>query len=205
MPSLSNIGHFDDISLVEEPAQTYTYDSEGNLRASTSTGNSDETFQYDGADLTKQIAGGYGTYEYEYHNHNMTKATNDNVSVTASYDESGNSTGTKLQKKDGTGVYLQTSATYTPNRAFLTFYIKGTLAEDEHGLRVSYTIRPTYLAVLFSAALFATLLEGLLKLCVGTGNMPYVLIGLTLNLILQGSIAWQEHVCLQRLNRWLTS
>lgn len=46
----------------------------------------------------------------------MTKATNDNVSVTASYDESGNSTGTKLRKKDNTGVYLQTSATYTPNR-----------------------------------------------------------------------------------------
>ncbi len=99
---------------MEEPAQTYTYDSEGNLRATTSTGNSDETFQYDGADLTKQVAGGYGTYEYEYHNHNMTKATNDNVSVTASYDESGNSTGTKLRKKDNTGVYLQTSATYTP-------------------------------------------------------------------------------------------
>ena len=111
-----NAGRFDDISLVEEPAQTYTYDSEGNLRATTSTGNSDETFQYDGADLTKQVAGGYGTYEYEYHNHNMTKATNDNVSVTASYDESGNSTGTKLRKKDNTGVYLQTSATYTPNR-----------------------------------------------------------------------------------------
>lgn len=100
---------------------------------------------------------------------------------------------------------LHTRVARTDNRAFLTFYTKGTLTEDEHGLRVSYTIRPTYLAVLFSAALFATLLEGLLKLCVGTGNMPYALIGLTLNLIFQGSIAWQERVCLQRLNRWLAS
>lgn len=100
---------------------------------------------------------------------------------------------------------LHTRVARTDNRAFLTFYIKGTLTEDEHGLRVSYTIRPTYLAVLLSAALFATLLEGLLKLCVGTGNMPYALIGLTLNLIFQGSIAWQERVCLQHLNRWLAS
>ena len=59
---------------------------------------------------------GYLTQNLLIDSHNMTKATNDNVSVTASYDESGNSTGTKLQKKDGTGVYLQTSATYTPNR-----------------------------------------------------------------------------------------
>ncbi len=96
-----NVGHFDDISLVEEPAQTYTYDDEGNLKATTSTGNSDETFQYDGADLIDQTAGGYGSYHYEYKNHNMIKATNDGVSVTADYDEAGNSTGTKLQRAMG--------------------------------------------------------------------------------------------------------
>ena len=111
-----NVGHFDDISLVEEPAQTYTYDDEGNLKATTSTGNSDETFQYDGADLIDQTAGGYGSYHYEYKNHNMIKATNDGVSVTADYDEAGNSTGTKLQKSDGTGLYLQTHATYTAEK-----------------------------------------------------------------------------------------
>ena len=46
----------------------------------------------------------------------MIKATNDNVSVTATYDDAGNSTGTRLQKSDKTGVYLQTSATYTANQ-----------------------------------------------------------------------------------------
>ncbi|MFR8334842.1 MAG: hypothetical protein ACLU9S_22820 [Oscillospiraceae bacterium] len=50
-------------SLWCEPAQTYTLRQRGNLRATTSIGRqqSDETFQYDGADLTKQVAGGYGT------------------------------------------------------------------------------------------------------------------------------------------------
>ena len=46
----------------------------------------------------------------------MTKATNDNVSVTATYDGAGNSTGTRLQKSGKAGVYLQTSATYTANQ-----------------------------------------------------------------------------------------
>ena len=112
-----NVGHFDDISLVEEPAQTYTYDEKGNLKATTSTGNSDENFKYNGADLIKQTAGGYGSYTYDYDSaHNMTKATNDNVSVTATYDGAGNSTGTRLQKSGKAGVYLQTSATYTANQ-----------------------------------------------------------------------------------------
>ena len=56
-------------------------------------------------------------YTYDYDSaHNMIKATNDNVSVTATYDDAGNSTGTRLQKSDKTGVYLQTSATYTANQ-----------------------------------------------------------------------------------------
>ena len=102
---------------MEEPVQTYSYDAEGNLKAATSTGNSDADYSYDGADLTKQVAGGYGTYTYEYDDaHNMTKATNDGVSVTATYDAAGNSTGTKLQKSSGTGVFLKTSSTQTANK-----------------------------------------------------------------------------------------
>ena len=46
----------------------------------------------------------------------MTKATNDGVSVTATYDAAGNSTGTKLQKSSGTGVFLKTSSTQTANK-----------------------------------------------------------------------------------------
>ncbi len=113
----ANVCLFDEIALTEEPVQTYTYDEEGNLKAATSTKNSDSAYTYDGADLTKQIAGGYGTYTYDYDSHhNMTKATNDGVSVSATYDEAGNSTGTKLQKSDGTGSYLQTSAAYTADQ-----------------------------------------------------------------------------------------
>ena len=112
-----NDAYFDNISLVEEPVQTYSYDAEGNLKAATSTGNSDADYSYDGADLTKQVAGGYGTYTYEYDDaHNMTKATNDGVSVTATYDAAGNSTGTKLQKSSGTGVFLKTSSTQTADK-----------------------------------------------------------------------------------------
>ena len=46
--------------------------------------------------------------------------------------------------------------------------------------------------------------DGFVKLCTGVENAPYVLIGLILNLVFQGSIAWQEHICLQRFYNWLT-
>lgn len=92
----------------------------------------------------------------------------------------------------------------TANRAFLTLYMKGTLVECEHGVKVSYAIRPTYLAILFSAVLFVTLLEGFLKLCINKGDILYLLIGLIINLVFHGSIIWQEHICLQRFESWLT-
>ena len=102
------------------------------------------------------------------------------------------------------GFQMHMCVAQTANRAFLTLCIKGTLAECDHGLRVSCTIRPTYLAILCGGVLCATLLDGFFKLCAGVENAPYVLIGLILNLVFQGSIAWQEHICLQRFYNWLT-
>ena len=91
------------------------------------------------------------------------------------------------------GFQMHMCVAQTANRAFLTLCIKGTLAECDHGLRVSCC-----------RVLCATLLDGFFKLCAGVENAPYVLIGLILNLVFQGSIAWQEHICLQRFYNWLT-
>ena len=103
------------------------------------------------------------------------------------------------------GFQIHVCVARASNRAFFTLCMKGTLTECNRGLRVSCTIRPTYLTMLFCGALCATLLEGFFRLCAGARNTPYVLIGLVLNLVFQGSIVWQERICLQRFINWLTT
>lgn len=110
-----NEARFDNISLVEEPAQTYTYDENGNLKSVTSTGNGTDSYTYSGADLTKEVAGGYGTYTYTYDSaHNMTSAVNGDIKMTADYDAAGNATGTQIKNKNNSNsLFLKTSSTAT--------------------------------------------------------------------------------------------
>lgn len=110
-----NNARFDNISLVEEPAQTYAYDENGNLKSVTSTGNGTDSYTYSGADLTKEVAGGYGTYTYTYDSaHNMTSATNGDIKMTATYDAAGNANGTELKNKSSSNsLFLKTSSTFT--------------------------------------------------------------------------------------------
>lgn len=108
-----NTAWFDQITLTEEPAQTYTYDDDGKLKVVTSSSQSDENYTYNGPDLTKFVSSGLGSFDFTYDSaHNMTKATNDGVNLTAQYDGAGNITQTKLQKGTS-GIYLQSSATYS--------------------------------------------------------------------------------------------
>lgn len=108
-----NTAWFDQITLTEEPAQTYTYDDDGKLKVATSSSQSDENYTYNGPDLTKFVSSGLGSFDFTYDSsHNMTKATNDGTNLTAQYDGAGNITQTKLQKGTS-GIYLQSSATYS--------------------------------------------------------------------------------------------
>ena len=111
-----NTAWFDQVSLTEEPAQTYTYDSNGKLKTVTTSAQSTDTYTYSGPNLTKLVSASSGTFNYTYDSsHNMTKATNDGVNLTAAYDPAGNNTSAKLQKGTS-GVYMQSSAAYTSNK-----------------------------------------------------------------------------------------
>ncbi len=128
-----NTAWFDQVSLTEEPAQTYTYDSNGKLKTVTTSAQSTDTYTYSGPDLTKLVSASSGTFTYTYDSsHNMTKATNDGVNLTAVYDTAGNNTSAKLQKGTS-GIYMQSSATYTADKnhpASVT---------DVNGITTSYT------------------------------------------------------------------
>ncbi len=109
---------FDNISLRQEPCNTYTYDSEGNLTAVNAAG-SDSSFTYSaGNRLTKSQTKANGTYTYKYensnNNHLVTKITNDNVSMNITYDQYGNSTGTTLSSDSNASAgKIVTSAAYS--------------------------------------------------------------------------------------------
>ena len=113
---------FDDFSLRLEPVQTYQYDSNGNLIRTTQTENAPESYTYSGADLTKYISGGNGTFTYTYDSkHNLTSATNNTVKMTLTNNAQGLTTSVTLADKTGSlGKTLQSSAGYSSDFRFQT-------------------------------------------------------------------------------------
>ena len=114
----ANTAFFDDISLIEEVAQTMKYDTEGNLVSVTTTGLKDETSSYKNGNLIKTVTGGYGTYTYEYDSkHNLTSVTDGHVTQNMTYSAQGNVTNTKLTPKNNpsNGPTMTSSARYDAN------------------------------------------------------------------------------------------
>ncbi|MGI6014423.1 MAG: hypothetical protein ACOX7K_09140 [Oscillospiraceae bacterium] len=114
-----NAAYFDNISLVKEPAQTYTYDEKGNLTAVNQKDNK-ASFTYDSntANLLSSGTAGSGTYEYKYEDtrnkHNVTKVINDTVEMGIAYTDAGETSSTVLRKKDSTTTpEISTSSSYS--------------------------------------------------------------------------------------------
>lgn len=115
-----NTAYFTNFSLTCEDAQSYKYNSDGELVSVTSSENETQTYSYSGADLISQVTGGNGTFSYEYDNkHNVTKATNDGLSMSVNYDGKGNATGTTLSGT-GTSSTISSSASYDTNGNLVT-------------------------------------------------------------------------------------
>ena len=103
---------FDNLSLTREEAQTYTYNSNGDLISVTQPGTATPTYTYSGADLVSQVTRGSGTVNYSYDSHhNVTGVSNDGLSMAVSYDSRGNTTDTTLTGT-GTSLQISSSATY---------------------------------------------------------------------------------------------
>ena len=125
-----NTAYFDDISFTIEPAQTYAYDDNGNLKSATDIYGQNETLQYttNGVDLNQYTSVNNGTYTYEYHyvgsvnTHDVEKVirTVNNITQTLTYDYDvyGNVISNTLEAS-GTTEQFYSSATYTDNGNFL--------------------------------------------------------------------------------------
>ena len=107
-----NTAYFDNVSLTRELVQTYSYDTAGNLTKVGTSDKDDQTYTYQGANLT-QMVGGDGTYTYEYDSkNNMVKAKNGNLAMSIVYNGAGNATSSKLAASSG-GVTLNSGASYS--------------------------------------------------------------------------------------------
>ncbi len=109
----ANVAYFDDISLIRESAQAYTYDEDGNVIAVNKTNTDEISSVYENGDLLSSTGGANGNYTYTYDDyHNVKTAKNGNVTMSMTYDTYGNATSTKLTG-DSSSLFMSTQATYT--------------------------------------------------------------------------------------------
>ena len=114
----SGTARFDNLSLRQEPVQTYSYNADGNVTAATQTGTGTEKAGYTGTDLTSYTAANGAKYTYTYNAaHDVTSASVAGIKSTTTYNEAGNVTGSKLTSTDNNEQkYLESGAVATPDR-----------------------------------------------------------------------------------------
>ena len=142
----ANAAYFKNVTLTREDAQSYKYDSNGNLISVSTPGNKEQAYTYSGADLMQQVTKGNGTFNYTYDNrHNVTKVTNDGLEMSLTYDGMGNVTGSVLSGS-GTNATMSSSAQYdgSGNRVIKQTDARGNIVEYTYGTDYSrVSNRPT--------------------------------------------------------------
>ncbi|MGN0531199.1 MAG: hypothetical protein ACI4IN_00135, partial [Eubacterium sp.] len=112
----ANTAYIDNISLRLEPAQTYRYDSNGNIICATSSGSGSESSTYSGVDLTQYTAANGNKITYTYNDkHDVQTATVAGAKNTYSYNTSGNVTNSKLTAT-GETKYMESAAAISADR-----------------------------------------------------------------------------------------
>ena len=115
-----NSAYFDDVTLVQEPVQTYDYDSDGNLVSATNSEGQTST-EYDEDDRLKKyttMSGVQYALTYSGTSRNPLTITSDSVRNTYSYDAAGNLQQTITRQSNNNGIYLQTNATYDSTKNY---------------------------------------------------------------------------------------
>ena len=117
---LPNDAWVDDVSLIQEPVQTYTYDEKGNLTASTNSEGKTST-ELDSKDRLKKYTAMNGVEYNLYYANNSTRnpdyMTTDNVKTSYEYDSSGGVEKTTVKNTAG-GKKLVSETAYDNDKNF---------------------------------------------------------------------------------------
>ena len=130
----SGTAWFDNISLRQEPVQTYAYNAKGNVSSVTQSDIATEKGEYasNGVDLTSYTAITGVKYSYTYNGkHDIAKEEGGGLTTTYTHDTSGNTTGSQMKGSDTDYTLLQ--STMTPDRNHTAS------VTDTNGSQTSYT------------------------------------------------------------------
>lgn len=121
----ANTAYFDNIALTIEPAQTYVYDEEGNIKAATDIEGNESVMSYheNGVDLQDYTAITGESFDYTYDAYHQVKTATKTVGDTTqttnyTYDRYGNTTGVTLTA--GGNLKITSSAVYSEYGNYLT-------------------------------------------------------------------------------------
>ena len=114
---LPNDAYVDDVTLIQDPVQSYTYDDKGNLLSATNSEGKTSTETDNKDRLTKYTAMNGVVYSLKYNgdSRNPSTITSDGVTTSYTYD-AGNVTQTKTQGSDGS--YLESTTGYDATKNF---------------------------------------------------------------------------------------
>lgn len=117
----ANRAYMDDISLIQEPVQTYDYDEKGNLISATNSEGKSTTTLDDKDRITGYTAITGVSYELSYSGNSRDPEwiKSDGITTSYTYDAAGNVTQTKTQAPNN-GKYLQSDAEYDATKNFVT-------------------------------------------------------------------------------------
>ena len=136
----ANPVYFDDIQLIRDESQSYTYDSDGNLISVVDNAEQKSTMVYSNHNLIRETdARGYD-FSYVYDTkHNLTKATTQNgVTYNYAYNSYGEPIGMNIKDKDGTKA-IRTEVGYTITTNGVAFGAYADRLYDQHGRLTSYS------------------------------------------------------------------
>ena len=135
---------FDNVQLIKDVAQSYAYDSEGNITSVSANAQQKDSLVYDSKEDLKEytdVLGNKTNYTYD-NKHNLTSAKSPgNVQTNYTYNSNGNQTSTTL-KGTGSNLTIKSESSYTDTLTLsgstvkAGSYVEGTY--DEHGNKTYY-------------------------------------------------------------------
>ncbi len=133
-----------DIALVQEEVQTYIYNDNGNLEAVNQTDTSTISSLYDNLNNLVEQQQNNQLYTYTYkttgNKHLLDTVTNDGITMSFTYDSSGNVTGTTVTGV-GASRELSSSSSYSADHNYII------ASQDANGITATYAYNPRNLLI----------------------------------------------------------
>ena len=138
----ANVAYFDHVQLIKDVAQSYVYDTEGNVVSVSANAEqkNDMTYDPDSNDLKtyKDAGGNTTTFEYD-DKHNLTTVTSPKGVVTEyTYNSKGQNTVTEVTGA-GNGGKIKTETEYTAASGSIYEGAYVSSVKDQHGYETKYT------------------------------------------------------------------